>query len=168
MPGPAPSRVVTRLLVSSLLLVFLAILAPAAAQEVEDCLGCHSDTDLTGTRDGEEFSAFVDESTYGSSVHGDMTCVDCHADLVGDGFHEDEVETVDCGMCHDEPFAEIASGSHGRLRATNVRWAPGCSDCHGKHDIGFVADVEPACAACHARQVREQRRSLHGQASSRL
>jgi hypothetical protein len=52
-------------------LTLIALLAPAAAQEAEDCLGCHSETDLTGTRDGEEISVFVDASAYGTSVHGD-------------------------------------------------------------------------------------------------
>ncbi len=90
MSGPTRSRLVHRVLFLSLGLGLIAWLAPAVAQETEDCLGCHSDTDLTGSRNGEEISVFVDESAYGSSVHGDMTCVDCHADLVGDGFHEDE------------------------------------------------------------------------------
>jgi len=163
MRGPAPSRLLRRFLLSSVVFTFIALLAPAGAQEVEDCLGCHSDADLTGTRDGEEIPVFVDEAAYGSSVHGDMTCVDCHADLVGDGFHDDDVvpEAVDCGMCHDGPVAELGSGSHGRFRATDFRWAPDCSDCHGKHDISLVAATEPKCSACHSRQAAEQQRSLH-------
>ena len=163
------SQTMQRILFLAVGLALVALLAPAHAQESEDCLGCHSDADLTGSHNGEEISVFVDESAYGTSVHGDMTCVDCHADLAGDGFHDDEIEPepVDCGMCHDGPVSEMEKGRHGRLRATDSQWAPDCGDCHGKHDIGLVAEKVPNCANCHRRQANEQQRSLHGQAAAR-
>ena len=72
----------------SLALVFSAALAAAsgaAAQEVDDCLACHSDDTLTAERDGVEISALVDGERFAASRHSGLACVDCHQDLVDQG-----------------------------------------------------------------------------------
>ena len=118
--------------------LILAALIPsaAAALDSEECLGCHEDPDMTGEREGVEISVFIDPGAFASSIHGDLACDDCHADLVGlDDMHEDDVESVDCGNCHDGEVEEIDASRHGRLGASDSRWAPGCSDCHGSHEI---------------------------------
>ena len=130
----------------------------------DECLFCHEDPDLTAERDGREISAFVDAETFASSVHGDFTCVDCHLDLEGQDAHEDEVEAVDCGVCHDGEVEELAVARHGRLAPTS-RFAPDCGDCHGYHDVAYVAERPPDCASCHD-QSRLHARSLHGQAEA--
>ncbi len=78
--------------------------------------------------DGREVSAFVDGERYAASRHGDLACVDCHADLVdlGDG-HGDDVAPVDCASCHDAAPPQIAAGVHGGARrARRLRELP-CS-----------------------------------------
>ncbi len=150
------------------LLLFAASAGVALGQENEDCLSCHSDTELTGTRAGEPISVFVSEEAYASSVHADFECVMCHEQLMGDPMHDESVDSqVDCGNCHDGPVEEIQGGRHGSLAADDESYAPRCDDCHGRHDIQFVADSEPRCESCHARIVRDQRSSLHGQAAKR-
>ena len=64
--------------------VFL-VLAPSIATglENEDCLGCQEDPELTGERDNQEISVYINPDTFATSVHGDLACDDCHADLVG-------------------------------------------------------------------------------------
>ncbi|MEJ2086049.1 MAG: cytochrome c3 family protein [Acidobacteriota bacterium] len=148
--------------------LLLAPLAALVAQENEDCLACHSDTELTGTREGQPISVFVDEEAYASSVHGDLECVLCHEQMMGDPMHDESIESeVDCGNCHDGPVDEMKNARHGRLRAGADGNAPGCDDCHGRHDIQYVAESEPRCESCHAGIARDQRRSLHGEAAKR-
>ncbi len=160
------------LLVGFFLALVLFLLLPGAlllAQENEDCLACHSDPDLIGTRDDVEISVYVDEETFSSSVHADIECVMCHMQLMGDDpMHEETVDSeVDCGNCHDDVTSEMETARHGKLAATDNRYAPKCDDCHGRHDIQPVAESEPRCESCHARVVRDQRSSLHGQAAAR-
>jgi cytochrome b subunit of formate dehydrogenase len=123
---------------------------------------------MTGERDGQEIRVHVDPDAFAASIHGDLACDDCHADLVGlDDMHDEDVERVDCGNCHDGEVEQMSSSRHGRLLASDSRWAPGCSDCHGTHEIQALAEATPDCARCHAGQVRQHDRSLHGQAAAR-
>jgi len=154
-----------------ILLVLLG-LGPAwlAAQANEECLMCHEDKELTGTRDGREISVFVDAALFAQSIHGDMSCVDCHTDVAGiEGYHDEELQRVDCATCHDDAASDIARSVHGR-RGAAIR----CADCHGYHDVQSPA-VESAranprnspamCGACHGAQSRQHARSLHGRAA---
>jgi len=79
------------------LVVLILGAGPAApAQENDDCLMCHADPDMTGMRGKTEISVFVDEETYGDSMHGGFDCVMCHSDLMdADLPHADDVEPVD-------------------------------------------------------------------------
>jgi cytochrome b subunit of formate dehydrogenase len=122
---------------------------------------------MTGTRNGEEISIHVDAEAFAGSVHADLDCVTCHSDLEGVEMHDEEVDLVDCGMCHDAAAEELAGARHGPLRATDRRLAPGCADCHGTHAIEPAAQKEPDCSGCHPFQTRQHRRSLHGQAAAR-
>jgi len=126
----------------------LGTLLPAVsmAMDSEECLFCHEDAG----------------SGFATSVHGDFECVDCHVDLDGMDEHEDDVEPVDCGTCHD-----TESGRHGRLRPSDTGRAPKCSDCHGYHTVQPLEDAPPNCSGCHGKQARQHDRSLHGQAANR-
>ncbi|MGB6854969.1 MAG: hypothetical protein WBG49_20475, partial [Thermoanaerobaculia bacterium] len=151
------------------LLSALAFLIPftAGAQENEDCLMCHEDPDLAGTRNGLEISVHIDAETLSSSIHGDVDCIMCHMDLEGTDFHDEEVETVDCGMCHDSEAADHKKSLHGRMAARGGPRAPTCSACHGKHDIQAPKQKTPSCSPCHETQVKTETRSLHGRAAAR-
>jgi cytochrome b subunit of formate dehydrogenase len=123
----------------SLLLVLLIVVfgrIGVLAQSVDDCLMCHEDKDLTGQRDGKEFSVYVNIRDFAGSVHADFECVTCHVDLEGSDFpHKEDVEPVDCGMCHDD-IGEIYNRSlHGQAVKAGAKLAPHCWDCHGTHDI---------------------------------
>ena len=81
-PQPVFPAIVARLF-CLVLAVLLVSAGPAPrAQDVDDCLTCHEDPDLTTERDGFEVSLFLDIDKYHSSVHGDMDCIDCHQDLI--------------------------------------------------------------------------------------
>ena len=81
------------------------------AQENEECIVCHEDAELTGERSGNEIKVFVDPETYQKSIHADFACIDCHMDLADSDFpHEEELEPVDCALCHDDVVEEHQSG----------------------------------------------------------
>jgi predicted CXXCH cytochrome family protein len=142
-----------------------AISGAAAAQSVDDCLGCHSDDSLTATRGGRQVSAYVDGKKFAASAHADLACVDCHADLAGKGDgHEDDVAPVQCASCHETEVASWKKGVHGR---GDGRPAAACADCHRPHELVKASEALGACASCHETVVRQQHESLHGRAAAR-
>ncbi len=138
------------ILLSAILLLVTA--SPAFALTTADCFDCHSDDALSKRVGGQEISLFVDEDVYGNSVHGDMDCTDCHEDLTDvEDEHEEKLQPVSCGNCHDDAAEDMESGGHPAL----------CSDCHGKHDIlpredsrsaSYDLNVPATCCACHSGQ----------------
>lgn len=106
------------------------------AQSVDDCMMCHEDKELTKVRDGREVSLTIDLDKFKKSIHGDMDCIDCHGDLSGAEFpHEENLQPVDCGTCHDDIAAVYNGSLHGKVAAAGEKLAPKCWTCHGSHDI---------------------------------
>jgi uncharacterized protein with PIN domain len=106
------------------------------AQENNDCLGCHNDRSLTGTKKRKTISVFVDEKRFGLSIHNSLTCISCHADLEGKELpHADDLQPVNCGSCHSDEQSLHNKSLHGKAIARGDALAPHCADCHGKHDI---------------------------------
>ena len=145
--------------------------APLAAQENDDCLMCHEDPELAGERAGREISVFVDPDAYAASVHADFACIDCHMDLDGVELpHEDELEAVDCGMCHDDTAEDLANGPHGKWASDPSSPSAACASCHGVHDVRADRDpeartapirVNDLCAQCHESDLRAVADSPH-------
>ena len=78
------SRAARRLAWAGLFLLLAASgAAPAADVSNDDCLACHGDKTLTATKGGKTISRFVDAKKFKSSVHGSLSCTNCHADLEG-------------------------------------------------------------------------------------
>ena len=133
----------------------------AAAQANEDCLTCHEDPELTGQRNGREFSAYVNPQVFARSVHAEVECIQCHTYLEGaEEFPHDALkpEPVDCGGCHDDVAKLYVQSLHGQAVAAGEALAPQCWDCHGAHDV--VAHDQPdsrvakynipfMCGTCH-------------------
>jgi cytochrome b subunit of formate dehydrogenase len=130
-----------------------------SAQEKADCLACHGDKSLTGERHKEKGSLFVDDKKFSKSIHKDLNCINCHADLEGKEFpHAVPVAPVKCGTCHDKAQELYGRGLHGQKAAKGDPLAPRCYDCHGKHDITAVKDpasplipirIPALCGKCH-------------------
>jgi hypothetical protein len=144
------------------LAAFLLLLgcAPAArAQEDADCLTCHEDKSLTGTRRGKSMPVYVNEAAFKASIHGTVGCVACHADLSGaDLPHAEDLAPVDCGSCHSDEQAEESKSLHGKAVARGDNLAPACKDCHGTHGILPKSDrnsptsplkIPFLCGKCH-------------------
>ncbi|MBU0983534.1 MAG: cytochrome c3 family protein [candidate division Zixibacteria bacterium] len=136
-----------------------------AQDDVETCMSCHEDRELerenpvAGRR-----SVFVSLDGFQSSVHADMGCVDCHADLSGfdDYPHAEKLQPVNCGECHDDVTDIQEASIHGKGVAQ-------CWNCHGHHEIVSPAESDVgekgvSCNKCHQDIARQYDMSLHGQA----
>jgi len=173
--GTLKSRGVVR---TTCVLALLSVAFPlqnVLAQENEECLACHEDTELTGERSGEEIKVFVAPEAFLKSVHADLSCVDCHMDLADTDLpHEEQVEPVDCAFCHDDVAEEQASGPHGNWAEDAFSVSAACMSCHGYHDVRSQEDPESTvsrrnvvdlCTACHDSEGRDLEASPHGNPS---
>lgn len=132
---------------------------PLLAQENSDCLTCHGDKSLTGTRKGKTIAVYVDAKRFESTVHGSVPCVGCHADLAGKDLpHDEDVAPAVCADCHGEIANLHAKSLHGKAIKRGDPLAPHCTTCHGSHAILAVKDskspVSPLqipflCGKCH-------------------
>ena len=89
--------------------VVLNLPGPALAQENADCLMCHEDPELKGTRNGTEASMFVDPAQFQGSVHGALDCINCHTDL--EGVELPSQRRARAGRLRDLPRATSRSSS---------------------------------------------------------
>jgi cytochrome b subunit of formate dehydrogenase len=127
-----------------------------------DCLRCHSDPSLTGERDGEAISLYVDEAAYNASAHGGTGCAQCHTDvtpsLLARPCSTSVASNVDCSICHAEAVERYSQSVHGQLAAEGNPDAPTCLDCHDEHATAshltpisptFPRNVPELCGRCH-------------------
>ena len=157
------------------------------AMENSECLDCHGDRDILSwsaedresnvTPGGPErphrlaspfpgISLHVDAALYEASVHADLSCTDCHADVKVLP-HTARLKAVDCSGCHTGEAAVYAKSRHvhGYKRMAGIE-APRCSDCHGAHAIPkstlssspvYFRNIAATCTRCHGnREVIEQ------------
>ncbi|UCG53646.1 MAG: cytochrome c3 family protein [Candidatus Latescibacterota bacterium] len=141
-------------------ILFLSLLPlHVHAADNETCFDCHSDSDLTKRRRGKTISLYVDETVFGRSVHRELECIDCHEDADVEDFpHEETLEKVYCGTCHDDVQLDFDTSIHGQALKRNAPYAPTCMDCHGIHDIlsprkvnsiAYKMKVPYLCGGCH-------------------
>ncbi|MFC1557683.1 cytochrome c3 family protein, partial [candidate division KSB1 bacterium] len=135
-------------------------LSVAGAQTDSECMDCHEDTELIAyTALGDTVSAFFDVSVYYPSAHyqAGFACIDCHVDIE-EIPHEDDLMPVDCNNCHIEVAEEYLESLHGYALERGNENAPGCSNCHGKHNIFPSSDnrslthhlqLPQTCGVCH-------------------
>ena len=157
-------RILFRVLSTSLCLLLGGAAVADAGQSSpkppanDDCLACHSDPDAKRAN-GTPIA--VDVPGFTASIHGPLACVDCHADLakLAEFPHPDTLKKVNCAGCHDDIGAKYHDSIHARAREkSGLKVAPGCADCHGRHDIRPTNDpksrvshaqIPSTCGACH-------------------
>ncbi len=138
-----------------LFLILIGVIAPLTLRAGDDtaCADCHSDASLTRTlENGAVQSLAVTKDSLVFSRHVDLACVDCHRDLKNfdDWPHPEQLQVVNCVICHPEPAHAVAAGGHdGKLK---------CAACHGTHHIInpnspqsalSKAKINKTCAHCH-------------------
>jgi hypothetical protein len=180
-PEPAPRTCLHHGLPVFLILfsLFLGLAAPTAslADDLENCLLCHRYRGLSTVDDDEKLHLYyVNEDIYDASVHGELSCQECHADI--DALPHEEAEKVDCmGACHirepttQEKFSHEGA-AHGLTESVHSpvnedgtpkpypEDYPGCTDCHDNpmyrpiaFDQGARAGISETsvgrCRVCH-------------------
>jgi len=122
-----------------------------------DCLTCHSQPDLKSEKGR---SVFVDPAKHKASVHADVPCTSCHADIK-EFLHPAKIARVNCSTCHEEPAHDIVKSVHDALGPQ------ACSSCHGAaHYAQPAASVAlQACKSCHAEEVKDFLSSIHAKAA---
>lgn len=117
-------------------LAFILFAYASSAQSNDDCLMCHEDPGLSTMRNGRKVSLYTKANALDNSVHKYVDCADCHQDAAVEEFpHAENLEPVNCGMCHDEAMKNFDTGIHGQALRLNELYAPTCVECHGKHNI---------------------------------
>ncbi len=127
------------------------------AQSNSDCLACHDDKMLTMERNGKVISLYVDLKKFEKSVHGSLSCVDCHTGFNPDEIpHKEMIEPVDCAVCHDTGVKDFKTSKHFKKFD--------CSSCHG--DAHFVVKISRSnfvgrCSSCHKSEFDDFKTSVH-------
>jgi len=134
----------------------LATAATVSADENEDCLECHGEEGFERDEPGD---IHVDGKRFGDSIHGDMSCSDCHEDAVlEDGEHPEDLKEIDCGSCHEAETRQFAESLHGKALARGDELAPRCFDCHTTHAVfpptdprssTYQLSIPTTCSRCH-------------------
>jgi len=130
------------------------------AQSDEDCFMCHEDHSLTKVIKGKKVSLFMDASSLKNSVHEEVKCVACHTDVAdGDFPHAEQLNKVNCGICHEQADKDFFRGVHGQALTANSIHAPTCIECHGKphqilppsnpKSITYKINIPVLCGKCH-------------------
>ncbi len=127
------------------------------------CLSCHRDESLKKEVRGKSISLFVSEAGFKNSVHGKLSCSDCHTGIKDDAHAEGGKRAgdkrVNCGVCHEKAEREYLQGLHSKWIMKGTERAAQCYDCHGKHNIlpsknpksmTHVSNIEKTCNRCHS------------------
>lgn len=139
------------------------------------CLSCHKDQKLEKKDDrGNKVSLFVSEEEFKKSVHGQISCTDCHTRILDDTHARKKMKKgdlkVDCGSCHEESEKIYKTSVH-RLKADIS-----CKECHGYHYVAPLSNPKSAtyrtnlvqtCGACHPEEGKQFAESVHGVGLSR-
>jgi len=159
--------------------VYLLVPRAALALDNGQCYDCHGDRSILEWSNAEKnsnvvaggpmtqphiagpfpgMSLYVDPEAFKASVHADLSCTDCHAD-VKDVPHTATLRRVDCSGCHSEVAATYAKSAHVvRFGGKPVADPPACVDCHGAHAITkssvstspvYFRNVAATCSRCH-------------------
>lgn len=152
----------------------------------QKCLICHGKSDFSVKHDdGRIKSLFIDENLLKASPHGNITCYDCHNDIVEiSAFgHKKDVKKVQCTRCHyennpvgapeTEKYKEFQESVHQQEHLKGNPNAPICQTCHGTHDIkkrtslsstDLKKKISQMCGQCHLDIYAAFSKSIHGTA----
>lgn len=155
-------------------------IAKAAARKsgfsaTQYCLTCHA-RPLTRSIDGKAISLTIDDAWVKGSVHRKHECTDCHTayskehhpapKAYGSGRELSHAVSEVCERCHFDKAVKEKDSIHADLLQKGDQRAPGCSDCHGSHQVGPAALGETLagvpCRKCHRDSYDAYRTSVHG------
>ena len=171
---PNLKRTVIPALAACLMLLMVAFAASAQTLSNEECLGCHQDPTMTRDVNGKTVPINVDPQKFGASVHGSLSCTDCHADIKGVP-HEPAPKPVDCNTCHSDQMAAWQSSKHGVGVKKGETFAAHCVDCHDGGDAHSILpssdpnaptshhNIPRTCGRCHGQKFVMEKAGLSNQ-----
>src|SRR5574341_189956 len=135
------------------------------ASEEQYCLRCHNRGVAMRFQNGESRSLIVDVATIEASVHGKLSCSDCHF-----GFSPEEhpqrnfmterdyilASSESCRRCHFDKYTKTLESIHYTMLSQGNQDAPVCVDCHTAHTIEDPFSlysrerIPDICSNCHA------------------
>jgi predicted CXXCH cytochrome family protein len=138
----------------------LLLFLPIALRAQTDCLGCHADKTL---QDASGKSVGVDGDKFHASIHGSLSCSDCHTSIK-EYPHPDKLEVVKCATCHAEQAKAIGGSIHDGTSPHP------CTSCHGDAHSIFPKDdprsavyplnIPRTCGNCHANEALAKKYGL--------
>jgi predicted CXXCH cytochrome family protein len=149
----------------------------AIASEEQYCMQCHDRRTTLRFKNGEHRQTRVDVSLLKASVHGRLSCSDCHF-----GFSSEDhprrnfrnardftlASSESCRRCHFDKYTKTLEGIHYAILSQGQLNAPVCIDCHGSHEISRVGRERAAsakrCQRCHSKEYDTYAKSIHGNA----
>ncbi|MCX7761872.1 MAG: cytochrome b/b6 domain-containing protein [Candidatus Kryptonium sp.] len=128
-----------------------------SAQTNADCFSCHDDKTLTMEKNGKVISLYVDPKKFEASVHGSLSCVDCHENFNPEEIpHKEKIEPVNCSSCHLDAVKGFELSKHSKKI--------NCASCHGDaHELVKTSKVNfvSRCSACHTKEFQDYKVSVH-------
>ena len=158
----------------------LVLTGVAFAFENETCLECHGSLDILEISKEErlemviptpekkevykgELTLYVDFDKFRSTVHRELSCIDCHTDI-DDVPHPQRLGTVDCAQCHEEIVGQYDESKHAKV---SHRF---CFECHNPHATTSFRKLSQKermeiCLQCHEKNGHRwlPQRQLHFQ-----
>ena len=129
------------------------------AQSNDDCLMCHDDKDLEGTKNGKTISLYANSKILSNSIHKSNNCIDCHQNYNPEEFpHNENNNKAQCNPCHEVEVNLYKECLHGKANAKGDKLAPTCEFCHGTHNIlsvknpkssTYASNIPYLCGKCH-------------------
>lgn len=146
-----------------LIVLFLAMTGGVWGADNTFCLGCHQDEGLAKQdARGRKVPLYVAEAEFKQSVHGKLSCTDCHKQIKDDAHAAGGKKVtggVECGVCHEKVAKEYRQSLHAKAIMKGAERAAHCYDCHGKHAIyaeknpkSMVnpSNINRTCNRCHS------------------
>jgi predicted CXXCH cytochrome family protein len=137
----------------------------------------------------EDAPWYVDVEQFQRSAHGNLTCTQCHPDIVPDqpeNPHPDSTRLPQeatvlydyshCADCHPQEFSFYEEGVHAEALASPEGIEldvppPTCGDCHNAHYTSaatrteLLASVSEVCGECHPEALKSYEHNYHGKAA---
>jgi hypothetical protein len=132
---------------------------------------------------------YVEMERYQRSVHGTLSCEECHPDILpGDATapHPEPdrlgqearslYDYATCEACHPEEYAAYGQGVHAEAMANPDEVEPEtppptCGHCHNAHydtagtRAELLSSTSETCGACHAEALESYEHNYHGKAA---
>jgi len=144
--------------------LLVVTLTTAYASDISGCIVCHNSMSVEVVYNGKEINLKVDAEKFQDSVHGFLSCTQCH-ERFGENPHTTPANPVSAGVeriakeisrkakvsavalascfkCHAEIYTQVLDSVHGKNIAEDGHTdGPLCLDCHGSpHYITPVSD----------------------------